>query len=719
MSRSRLLAPLLLLAAGLVLALPAAAWAGSCPNEVLRTGWSARLPDCRAYELVTPRELGRTGDMTFEHNEDHALVSGDGEHLALNAQHVYFEPGVSVAGTTAVFSRTLAGWSMQSAATAAIAAERLEPQLLSPDFSQIALRSARPRDPAPFNLVFGPVGGPYSTLSISSAFSGHPTANLFVGANAGVSGVAAFSHVFFISQDRALLRPGPEREAAEETEPGYPDLYEWGEGRLRLVNVAGDGRLLNPCGATLGGGAQEGASINAVSADGSRVLFKSPSESQLPGCPEPQLYMRVNGMETVDVSEPEGVSVPLAQRSAVRFDGASADGSKVYFTTGTALTPEAGAGYHLYEYDLAAPSEHRLTLVASEVVNDTNGESDLNPGFVVSADGSVVYYGAAGGIYRYDAQTGAKRFVAVPSNPIAVEEPWYVTPGGGFLVFAAGQPGGPAVEFEGPHGREKELRGAGHDELYRYDAAGGSVMCVSCGAGVAPAKGEMLEPEATNGLLFTPDTSRGAVSISEDGRRAFFQTGAQLVPQDTNEDSPEQPDTELSNGADVYEWEADGTEEAPGAFCGVANGCTRLISAGEAVGPERFLGASASGNDLFFSSAAQLLPQATPEFTNIYDARVDGGFPPPPASVECTSCQGVGNPPPQFNTPASATFTGAGSPSLPPARTPTTPPTRSAGPTRAQKLDTALRACHKDRNGTRRRRCEAKARAKYARRRTK
>jgi hypothetical protein len=354
--------------------------------------------------------------MTFRLNIDTVAASSDGERLALEAKGAFVEPGVSVLGTNTVFSRTPLGWTMTSATAPEMAGDVLDMELRSPDLSQVAVGAERELNPTGRVLDVGPVDGPYATVaSAPPAFSENTR---FLGANAGTSGLPAFSDVIFWSKDHMLLPPGPEHEAAEGTELGRHDLYEWSEGRLRLVNVDSEGKLLNPCGATLGeaGGNGEGTAINAVSADGSRVFFTSPEAPGLAGCPEPQLYMRVGGKETVDLSEPEGVSVPLAERGRVDYDGATADGSKVFFTTETALTPEAGNRGYLYEYDVQAPEHHRLILIANEV----NGVSRQvsNPGVIVSEDGSTIYYGGShegvSGIFRYDVIAGTSSFVAAP-----------------------------------------------------------------------------------------------------------------------------------------------------------------------------------------------------------------------------------------------------------------------------------------------------------------
>jgi hypothetical protein len=649
---------LLCAAVGGLSLLSASALAGEgCPNEALRVGPSASLPDCRAYELVTPEDLGRTQDLAFTEG-DYATPSADGEHLALST-FTPLEPESSSGGARVVFSRTVQGWTMRSVVMPGDSARILEfandRGILSPDLSQVAFESFiilnnETESQASRAFEVGPVGGPYTL--VADVPGGHEYETRFAGANSGTASVPALSDVVFESTDHQLLPPGPEREAAEEIAEGRfeADVYEWTEGKLRLVNVEGEGsnvRLVNKCPADLGSyapGIGGETTDSAVSADGSKIFFTNCNG----------LYMRVDGRETVEVSRPApGMVLNPAERTPVRFDAATPDGSEVVFNTETPLLAgETSIENRLFMYDTETGV---LSLIKGTGAPSANGTEHR---FVLlSEDGSTVYYNANETIYRYETRTGKSSFVAKIGTPIGFDEQSYVTPDGRFLVFVAG---GRVNENTGvlEDGVEGEPRGAGHNELYRYDAAAGSVMCVSCGEGAAPAEGEMIE---FHGVFEDRDGTPPFVQMSDDGQRVFFQTTAQLVPQDTNSVGG----FPFYSGMDVYEWEADGVEESPDVFCRVAVGCTHLLSSGEDVGAAHFLGASSDGSNVFFASASQLVPQATPEFSNIYDARVDGGFAPPEHVAECLSCQGVGSPPPLFNTPASATFTGTGNPVAP------------------------------------------------------
>jgi hypothetical protein len=92
-------------------------------------------------------------------------------------------------------------------------------------------------------------------------------------------------------------------------------------------------------------------------------------------------------------------------------------------------------------------------------------------------------------------------------------------------------------------------------------------------------------------------------------------------------------------------------------------GCTYLISSGKNGIESVLIGASETGRDVFFATHAQLAPQDSDSYGDVYDARIGGGFPaPPPPPPVCSSCQGVGSPPPLFSVPASLSFVGPGNP---------------------------------------------------------
>jgi hypothetical protein len=655
------------------------------------------LPDGRAYEMVTPVSKGDAEDMfgklTFGHapvNTDVGYSSEDGEHFLLLTEAALGPFAVS--GPNAyVFSRGESGWSFKSVESPSLGVQTVESIVFDPtDFSMVGIQDllTAPQGARLEGLV-GEPGGPYTTIGGAETAVGAGSPFELVGASKNLS------DLILQGADHELhLCTSGEEATEKELDSGSDGLYQWSSSQrcLSLVDVksgsAGGGRLISECGAGLGMvGVRSGVAHDAVSADGSRIFFTAPEpgfegRGQLSGAGcwnggtnyTPQLYMRVNG-ETIEVSQPEGAT-PKTTYPAI-YVGASENGSRVFFMTRTELTKSAEDLHteepELYEYNVTG-SANAPNWWERKLVRISGGESEVAVGKVldvpaVSADGSAVYFNAegnlaagasAGGLYRYDTETGKTQYVGLPQgypnrssaksgvDPLGrwyeretkelvagldLEAPYFTTRNGQFLLY-------------GP---------------YRYDAAGdGSTVCAMCnpdGSGPVPdASFIRSEVEREN------PAGGPTKGMTEDGECVFFDTAESLVPQDTNGE------------LDVYEWEAPGAYGCKlvsgGDGCQLKQGCTYLVSSGLAASNSYFLDSSAyvnsdgeviEGGNIFFGTHAKLVPQDTDEEGDLYDARIGGGFANStgPGACEGDACD---NPPPApvFQTPASVTVTGDG-----------------------------------------------------------
>jgi hypothetical protein len=447
-----------------------------------------------------------------------------------------------------------------------------------------------------------------------------------------------------------------------------------------------------------------------ISAHGTRVFWTDLNTTVTPDNPTgaTRLYVRLNPA----ASSASTVQVDAAVGGGGEYRGASSDGSRVFFTKAR----------DLYEYDLA--TTNTTDLAPSGAVLGVSG---------ISEDGAYVYFvseavlasnengdkahAAAGVPNLYLYHSGAPeptRFIATltlddnamfgPSANFPGEAFWgdwraglnvrtaEVTPDGRHLVFMSHRS---LTGYNNDGGCENSTgQPAGCPEVFVYDANTDQLLCASCSSSGEPPIAAGAEPRTLGGAFLPTPTvlSSGAYQlrwINEDGSRVFFDSAEPLVPQDNN------------GVQDVYEWERNGSGS-----CRRDPSCTYLISSDLSDEEATLVDASASGDDVFFASRAQLVPEDRSQFVELYDARVGGGFPTPSLACTGTGCQGVPQAPPSFATPASVTFTGAGN--FPP--TPTKSPPKPL--TRAQKLARALKAC-KSKARKRRARCKREARARY------
>ncbi len=731
----------------------------------------ASLPDNRAYELVSPVEMGGASTMPGLAVPDETLTT-TGKY----AEHVLVDGGVANAllssgASWMLESRTPTGWSGVQVgppsepepekplelAKSYIAERTTSLGAVSKDLSSFLFQTAIPLNPrnksssahvpsiddyvsnatGSFTWASGPPA-PAEKVAEEVGTCGQDECvennAYFAGASANLSDVVWSQRLPLVAPPAELPGSPPDTHAAGD------EVYESVNGAdqqlVGQVPAAGTecgpssgSCVVPPCGATMGnvsdGRFDSGFAPveGAVSGDGSQVVFMSPDPGTktTPGCAPAGVYLRDGGTSTVDLSASQRAGGdPHGPREKVYAGSAEENGeiNTVFFTSSEELTDESNTGSEdqgndLYAYNLTKPEGKRLTdLTPDSNPADANGASVIS--FIGSStSGSLVYFTASGALtsapnaqgqtaqagadnlYVYDAANGQTTFIASGNG---VEGALVGRNGNGIYyadrhVTSELTPDGRQLVFVSSENLTS-YRQQGDAEIYLYEVAGNRLDCVSCNpSGAPPAGSAMLPREFPEGYAVpAPGTLPRPLVVSEDGSRVFFSSPDQLTAE-----APEPTPTR------AYEFLTGAGDLEPNAY-EYEGGHVYLIAPAAA-----FLTTTSSGNDVFFDTLAQLVPQGTDGLPNVYDARVSGGFP-VLAAPACSgaSCQGVPASAPIFETPPSATFNGVGNFPAAPAVS-TKPPTL----TRAQQLAKALKACHAKHGRKTRASCEAIAKKRY------
>jgi hypothetical protein len=665
---------------------------------------SALLPDHRAYEMVSlagdilggeayppsaTQEAPAGSRETF--NDYPVRASSAGDAVAYSGE---LPPtggsgsSGSGGGDTFVAARGPAGWSTQDI-TPSVEGSRGVYQGFTSDLTVAFLDE--------FNEPLAP-GAPFPCITLyarGSASAFQPTFSET--ATPGECGIPVFAGVS--ADNRATVFETSARLTPEAPEASSEDenLYDSVEGHVHLVSVLPNGETAPN--AAIGGASNPGEEYgrvhfigyrhfgNAINATGSRAFWTDLNTGNL--------YVRDNP------AGPNPATVLVAEGAYYR--GASADGSKVLFTDERKLTADSTAAPG--EPDLYV-DEFGPEVGQSGTIKDltvaSSGHANVQGVVGSSADGSYVYFVAqsvlaagapsgrecareetieevehelghprsAAGCNFYLWHAGTIRFIATLSpldnsmnaadaccQGSRVSGDWRPAL---HLRTAVVTPDGQSVAFMSRRSLTTPTE-TGTKRVYTYNATTATISCVSCnrsGEELQTVEREGEAEEQFAALLSTPRAGEflpeGPTStyqlrdISENGARIFFTSDQPLVPQAT------------TGRRQVYEWEreGEGTCTGPPAASPVNGGCVFLLSSSLGDGEAVFLDADATGDNIFFTTRAQLASEDHNEQVDVYDARVGGGFPHLVTQCTGTGCQGAAPTAAAFATPPSATFSG-------------------------------------------------------------
>jgi hypothetical protein len=613
----------------------------SCPNSEYRTGPSARLPDCRAYELVTPAETNGLSpiaaspvDAAVGFNNWLTPPSGFGAGQSIT----YFTNGTlpSFEG-----NGVLDGYNAKRAAGEHPAAG-WQGQLFSPTYNQAdpgIQKVPSPQGMSPDQAYsFWKVDPEESFAELASGIYLRTPSGFEVLGRGDVGEdlhaasqylSAGGAHVIFSSKVRMEDEPGNEAPPA-----GTEAIYDRaaGSSHAELLSAAPGGGPFSAGENATYLSANEAGTAVAFSVGGALYLHRADSTTEI-----------ATGPNT--------------------FAGLSEDGRRVFY----AATNAGGSAAPLYVCDTeagpcAGPGSHAATQIAAGAIF-ANVSGDGSHAFFSSTvaipstgenENEEVAETGAHNLYGWDAATEATRFIARLSPADFENEGFAGIPGMNLAAWTvAVNPGAGSGRAYAPtrstsdggilvfqsHARLGAYDNEGEGEIYRYDPSseeGERLTCQSCDPSGAPASADALLDDNR-----PPVTARTLIpNLTEDGAEVFFASADRLLPEDAN------------SAADVYEWRAKGTGSPA---CQRVGGCLALISSGQGEGDSFLYSMSADGHDVFFATLEQLVGTDVIGSKSIYDAREAGGIPEAREAPICTgdACQGEGATPPTLAAPAS------------------------------------------------------------------
>jgi hypothetical protein len=623
----------------------------ACPLETESSpGFRAYLPDCRAYEAVTPPykeggilELGG------------AALSADGTHVITQVAGTFAGAGNDwwhggLIGAFYEFTRSGSGWQVTALTPPASSYPDSTFLAVSPeDFGEtlwtlttgkllshqdIYLRNGN----GEFSSV-GPGSGP----AVASKELGFGARLAFAGASHDLT-----RELFSIqasAEGLSSLWPG------DTTDRQAPSLYEYvyagqPSAEPSLVGVKNqaalrsnvEAQLISSCGTQLG---SADSAYNAVSENGESVFFTALHSDSLRECSTPsvnELYARLGAANTVSISEPAKADCEVCDTASepkdASFQGASADGRKAYFLTEQALLT-GHEGMNLYEYDFDGPAAGPAH-PAGKIAVLSGGSADPRVQGVVriSQDGSHVYFVAKGMLTGQNAEGHTPEDGA---ENLYVYEPDPAAQGAYHTVFVATllSPGEEATlrseeEEEASTVNERAEKAAVNAEEEALRRGVSFLEALGIAQGVQIKQQELLTGTlGPSGTLATDTSVWGSgdfrsAQATRNGRFLLFLSSARLtaedqssVPQLFEYDAEHEKLTRVSIGQGA----SFGNDGNVSTFHDAPRIPRQSYGSGVPPAGPAGLALSEDGSRVFFTSAASLVPQAQSGSASVYEYR--------------------------------------------------------------------------------------------------